>query len=328
MLERYIEGLFKITRIYEHGTNTFRDSGVTGLGTLKIHPVDGKLVCERIVWDEIVVDERACRSAPPRTKYQRKLVDRESLREAYPENFEKIGISRLSAQALKPAGLESAVALREYNDMETQRFAIQAQAYERMYLDAAHLMLAWSKEMHKSGSSPKVHWRRDEEQIDWSKVDLEDVPYTLDLDAASSLSRTPAGRTQTVIEWMQAGIVNMDEGRKLLEHPDLGSAMSLYNAAIEDIDAAIEDILDGRTACPEAYQNLTMGMWRMQMRYVKRKGAPEEVLEGIRQWIEQAEWLSGQPDVASAQQNVMGGGVQQQAPQGSMAQSAMALGPA
>jgi hypothetical protein len=495
-LESYIEGLFKKTRIFETAPSVFRDACVFGLGVMKVYPQGKKIVCERVVWDEIVVDEQECRSAPPRHLHQRKLVDRQALLAKYPEKgeeigkagatsgsspywagwstrstrpgrddvvvieswrlktddspgrhticvdggtlldeewthdwfpfvtyqwsprvtgfygrgvvediaehqrqarrlswmidrilhqiavprafvhvadaamgvkldnqigaivtykvkppeirtptnligehydrlerikqsaFEVVGISRLSAQALKPAGLESAVALREYNDLETQRFAIQAQSYERMFVDAARLMVAWAKEM--AGDAPVV-WERGREsarQIEWSEVDLDDVPYSLDLDAASALSRTPAGRQQAVIEWSQAGLISTDEARKLLAHPDLKSAMSLYNAAIEDIDATIEDLLDGESVVPEPFQNLTMGMWRMQTRYldVRREGAPEDVLEGMRTWWTQAQWLLEQSQ--KEQQVLMGMGQPMATqPEAALAAPAMSIAP-
>jgi hypothetical protein len=246
--------------------------------------------------------------------------------------FEVVGISRLSAQALKPAGLESAVALREYNDMETSRFAIQAQNYERWYVDVMRLMFAWSKVMHQDGdSSPRV-WHRARnasEEIEWAQVDLDDVPYTMDLDASSALARTPAGRTATVIEWAQAGIINTDEARKLLQHPDLGSAMSVYNAAIEDIDAAIEDMLDGEVVVPEPYQHLTMGLWRVQMRYLdaKRSGAPEDVLELMRNWMSQAQWLMQRSQQAQQAQAQMQAPQAAGQPNAALAQQAMNIAP-
>jgi hypothetical protein len=45
----------------------------------------------------------------------------------------------LSAAAQKPAGLDSGKALREYNDIESDRFMTIGQAYERYYLQLAKL---------------------------------------------------------------------------------------------------------------------------------------------------------------------------------------------
>ncbi len=42
----------------------------------------------------------------------------------------------MTAQAAKPGGLDSGVALREYRDQTTQRFAIQEKAFETLKLDS------------------------------------------------------------------------------------------------------------------------------------------------------------------------------------------------
>jgi hypothetical protein len=78
-----------------------------------------------------------------------------------------------------------------------------------------------------------------------------------------------------------------------MSHPDLEKAMSLYTAQLEDIERCIEDILDGDMLVPEPYQNLQMGLWRFQMSYLEQEGngAPEDVLEGLRQWMNQAAWV-------------------------------------
>jgi Uri superfamily endonuclease len=45
------------------------------------------------------------------------------------------GVSQMAQHGTKPAGLDSGVALREYRDQTTQRFATQEKAYERLKLD-------------------------------------------------------------------------------------------------------------------------------------------------------------------------------------------------
>lgn len=470
LLERYVEGLFKQTKIYSEGVKVFRDAAVFGTGILKIYPLeeDGKIVAERVIPDEILVDEAACRTAPPREMHQRRLVDRHVLAAEFPDNeteiaaahqsdsfggrlwaeyrpreddqvvvveswrlpvgdkpgrhticvhnatlldedwdrdwfpfvvyrltdrltgwygrgmaevlagrqrrinkynraadaqidqgaflrmfvhvadaqmvlqqqnraglfytyknkppeykmppavspdllqrirdlyagaFEEVGISRLTAQAKKPAGIESAVALRELTDTETERFAIQAIAFEQMYVEAATMMIRWAKEMNTG--APKVDWRRKKlsKVIKWKDVDLGELPFSMSIDAAGALSRTPAGRMQAVIEWAQAGIVSQDEARRLLDHPDLERAMSLYNAALESLEMSIELIEDGERVVPEPYDNLQMGIWRFNMAYHldRQKDAPEEVLEALRNWILQAQHILKPPAAAAGE---------------------------
>ena len=54
--------------------------------------------------------------------------------------YEISGISQLSAQSLKPSGLDSGKALREYNDIETERFMSVGMRYEKVFMDAAEII--------------------------------------------------------------------------------------------------------------------------------------------------------------------------------------------
>jgi hypothetical protein len=82
--------------------------------------------------------------------------------------------------------------------------------------------------------------------------------------AASNLGRTPSGRIQFVIELAQAGIISTDSTRRLLKHPDLESELSLYTAALENVEHCLDEIADGRTVMPEPMMNLDMAVWRGQ----------------------------------------------------------------
>jgi hypothetical protein len=208
--------------------------------------------------------------------------------------FEETGVSRMAATAMKPAGLESGVALREYRDQTTQRFALQEKAYERFVLDTIELLLDVCKDL---GADAPVMSRRSRYQtrrIRWSDVDMNDV--RVQIAAASTLNRTPAGRVQTVLEFAQAGVISMDEARRLLAHPDLEQAMSLYTAALEAIEEDLEMIEDGHFVVPEPFINLKMAVWRGQNRYLvdRSAGAPEEVLEGLRTYVVQAAHMLAQ----------------------------------
>lgn len=200
----------------------------------------------------------------------------------------EFGQSSMATHAAKPAGIDSAVAMREYRDQSSQRFATQEKGFERLVLDVILLILEACKTLGKRAPTMQRRTRYGTRKIPWSRVDMRDV--RVQIAAAATLPRTPAGRMQTVLEWAQAGVVSMDEARELLSHPDIDRALSVYTAAIEAVEHALEEILDGKTVMPEPYDNLRIAVWRGQMKYlqVRDDGAPEEVLEGIRQYVVQA----------------------------------------
>ena len=60
---------------------------------------------------------------------------------------EVAGISQLSATSRKPSGLDAAVAMREYQDIESDRFQLVAQRYEKSFLDAAKIVLDMQRDI-------------------------------------------------------------------------------------------------------------------------------------------------------------------------------------
>jgi len=205
--------------------------------------------------------------------------------------FEETGVSRMAATAMKPAGIESGVALREYRDQTTQRFAPQEKAYEQLWLDTTMLELDVCRDLGKDAPMMSRRSRYQTRRIKWGDVEMNDI--RVQIQAASTLNRTPAGRVQTVLEFAQAGVISMDEARRLLGHPDLEQAMSLYTAALEAIEEDLEMIERGTFVIPEPFINLKMAVWRGQNRYLvdRSAGAPEEVLEGLRTYVVQAAHL-------------------------------------
>jgi hypothetical protein len=220
--------------------------------------------------------------------------------------YEMCGVSMSQAQAKKPAGLESAVAIREYNDINTERFAIQAQNYEAFFLEIAYRFVKKARDLHSSNNSVEVLWRSKNlaKRIKWEDVDMDDDIFQMSVEAASLLSRTPAGRQQAVVEMMQAGLVSVAEGRRLMGHPDLQANEDLATAAIEDIHASIEHHLDDlEFQPPEQYQDLKLGIKLYQMECLKarRDGAPEHIQEKLHTWIAQAQSMLDQAEMAARQ---------------------------
>lgn len=225
----------------------------------------------------------------------------------YQRAYEIAGISQLSANAMKPAGLDSGKALREYNDLESERFMDVAKRYERTFLDAAKIMIDMVKDLAKDDPDYKVRAKHNSflQTIKWKDVSLEADEYIMQVFPTSSLSSSPAGRLQDVQELLAAGFINKEDGMKLLDFPDLKQFYNFNNAGVEDIERAIENIIDkGDYETPEPYQNLQMGITKMQQAYLyyRSQNAPESKLELFRRWIEDAAALLSKAANASAVQ--------------------------
>lgn len=225
------------------------------------------------------------------------------LENLYRKAFEIVGISQLSATGKKPAGLDAAVALREYNDIETERFILCAQRYEQTFLTASKIIIDLSRDLYKDNPELKSNYKGKKfiEKINWKDVDLEDDKFIMTLFPVSALPSTPAGKLQFVQELIQSGFIDQDMGISLLDFPDVDSYMNLRNAAMDDIKMILEQMLnDGIYESPDPRLNLQLAFQMTQSTYLRSKvnKAPEERLELLQQYMDEIETILNPPQAA------------------------------
>jgi hypothetical protein len=123
----------------------------------------------------------------------------------------------MATHGAKPPGIDSGVAMREFKDQTTQRFAQQEIGFEHLVLWTHYLLIDVCKDL--GAKAPKVTRRSrfGSKTMAWKDVDLGDV--RVQMQAAANLNRTPAGREQLVIEFAQAGIISTDQARRLSGTP-------------------------------------------------------------------------------------------------------------
>ena len=211
--------------------------------------------------------------------------------------YEISGISQLAAQSKKPAGLESGVALREFQDIESERFVIVAQKYEQLFMDAAKQMIQLARDAAERGFEYSVvsHGDKSIEQIDWKKINLSEDMYGLNVFPTSLLPTTPAARLQSVIDLSQSGLLQDPSTLvKLLEFPDIEAVTKLMTADSDIIDLIVERItMEGLYTPPEPYMNLRLCITRVQQAYIRAKinSVPEKKLSLLRKFIQECENL-------------------------------------
>jgi hypothetical protein len=217
----------------------------------------------------------------------------------YQRAYEIVGISQLSAQSKKPAGLDSGEALRVYRDSETERFAAVEKDFDLHAIDAFTCMVDAAKDIAEANDGHyivKVHGRRNGrrflQEIDWAEIDLEEDQYQLQVFPTSSLPTDPAGRMQAISERLKIGFMTPDEAIAAADLPDTEAQNSLALAARHDLEemfwrffyAPDEDV---KYSPPEPFQNLKLGLKLGQMRYLQAKnsGVPDDRLELARRWM-------------------------------------------
>jgi hypothetical protein len=207
--------------------------------------------------------------------------------------YQITGVSMLSATSTKPAGVDAAVAMREYQDIESERFMLVSQRYEKAFIDLSKIYLDIAKDLSEAGVEPFVktaHKKNFIQTIKWKEVNIPSDKYILRTFPTSLLPSQPQGKLATIQELTQAGFITPEDARSLLDFPDLEGVISLYNSARDDIMMLIENMLEyGKYAPPEPFMNYQMASTLTQSAYLKAKqqGAPEERLDLLRRFMDE-----------------------------------------
>lgn len=175
--------------------------------------------------------------------------------------FRQEGVSDMQATGSKPQGLNSGEAIRSYDDVNSDRFAQISKKYENVFIDLAYQMTDVAMDIaNREGSYQTVYPNKDgTKEIDLPKMKILKDPFIIQCFTESSLPRTPAGRIATVTEQVQAGMLTVKEGRRLMKFPDLDQNEKLDNASEERIFKILDAIVeDGKYTPPDPFLDLEL----------------------------------------------------------------------
>jgi len=177
--------------------------------------------------------------------------------------YQQSGISALAAASKKPAGLDSGAALREYDDLQSDRFATLSKRYDNLYVELAYQVIELAKDIaERDGNYTTVYPNKNgTREVNLPEADLLQDTYIIQCYDASSLPRDPAGRMQKIIEMIQSGMVSVQEGRRLLDFPDLDQQEKLANSGEERILYILDRIVEkGEYTPPDPFMDLNLAI--------------------------------------------------------------------
>lgn len=175
--------------------------------------------------------------------------------------FRQEGISDMQATGKKPGGLNSGEAIRSYDDVNSDRSADISKKYENIFVELAYQITDVAMDIAKrEGKYQTVYPNKDgTKEIDLPKMTFLKDPFIIQCFTESSLPRTPAGRIATVTEQVQAGMLTLKEGRRLMKFPDLEQNEKLDNASEERIFKILDAIVeDGKYTPPDPFLDLEL----------------------------------------------------------------------
>lgn len=177
--------------------------------------------------------------------------------------FQETGVSAMQATSQKPEGLDSGAAIRSYDDIATDRFAAISKKYDNVFIDLAYQMVDVAMDIaDKYGKYETVYPNKDgTKEIDLPAMKFLKDPFVIKCFTESALPRTPAGRIATVTEQVQAGMLTLKEGRRLMRMPDLEQNEQLDNASEERIFKILDAIVeDGKYEEPDPFMDLGLAI--------------------------------------------------------------------
>lgn len=210
--------------------------------------------------------------------------------------YREEGVSELAASGKKPAGLNSGEAQREYDDIQSDRWAALQKRYQNFFVDLSYQIIDQAREIaERDGKYQSVYPDKDgTKQIDLPASKLLDDPFVIQCFEVSSLPRDPAGRIQRVTEWVQAGMYTPQEGRRLMGLPDTKQEDRLQNAGEERILKYLDEIVEtGKYNPPDPFMDPDLALQKV-VQYINLYGAQkleEEKMQKLRDWFTQVNTL-------------------------------------
>lgn len=176
--------------------------------------------------------------------------------------FQQCGVSAMQATSQKPEGLTSGAALRSYDDISNDRFAALSKRYDNVFRDLAYQVTECAMDIAKrDGKYQTIYPNKDgTKEIDLPAMKFLKDPFIIQCFTESMLPRTPAGRISKITEIVQAGMLTLKEGRRLMRVPqDLEQNEALDNASEERIFQILDGIVEsGKWTEPDIFLDFNL----------------------------------------------------------------------
>ncbi len=204
--------------------------------------------------------------------------------------YERIGISQMDAQSIKPTGLNSGVAMKTYHDLGSQRFRDQAERFENLQMEVAERIFDLCEKLakEKKDFSIMTPSKKTIKKINWNEARIDKEDYILQKYPTNMLPSTPEGRKDAVIDYLNSGLLSKEIAVDMLEFPDLKAAMGRVTSEGKLIDKIIDKMLeDGVYEVPEPYYSPELAMTKVRQAYLwaKAEGYHEDKLELLRNFM-------------------------------------------
>lgn len=152
------------------------------------------------------------------------------------------GISQLSAQAKKPAGLNSGVALDTLEDVESERHNLILQTYIHFLMQVSKICM----DVYPEGDyilPRKIGTAR----MTWGDVKKERDNMSIQFSPASALSKDPKVKMEQIEKMIAMKMIPSDRAAEMMEIPDLEREFSIETASLDVCERIVERAVENET---------------------------------------------------------------------------------
>ena len=168
-----------------------------------------------------------------------------------------VGVSFMAMSGIKPPGLDSGEAQREYKDTLHSRFSLMSQWMQEARVDCARKQIAEARQAYEEDPdwSVQIIGKNFIKKLAAKKVfdDVEEDDFVMKGKPINRLPKEVSGQIQTATELAQSGFSDMATARKLITSvPDLGAAADMFNASYDNAKkTAYEMLHEGKYSPPD-----------------------------------------------------------------------------
>ena len=196
-------------------------------------------------------------------------------REIMETMYQNSGVSQLSAQAKKPTGLNSGVALDTLEDVESERHNFELQNYELFCMEISEIAISVF-----DPAKDVLPERLGRAGVTWKDIQSERDYYSIQFSPASALSNTPKAKMEEVEKLQKMGIIGPEMAASMLGWPDLEKALGIASANRDDVEAVTDRAAEKGEF--DFYEALNIqDLWRNVMNEIMRLDADEPENKGV-----------------------------------------------
>lgn len=235
--------------------------------------------------------------------------------------YDLSGVSQAAATSKSSLGAgASGIALDTQYDIDSDRFRMPQANYARYRLDAAQRYIDAAaraarrreEDKGKKRSYVAVSWKNRDaiERLEYSKVELQEGQYCLQIEAVNFLPDTRAGKLAVVEQLARAGVIEQWLVPTLFDEPDLVQANGILLAAFKNAMRKMDELADEDLPMPipEDMNDLDLELKLVTAYYnrVQEEKAPDTVQDRYYQYAALVRELIKQKAAAQMPQGSVG----------------------